>query len=124
MTSKRRRLSGRELEAKQAWEAYVESGKCPVDVPARPDLVYKKEWKGWVDFLGWTPQRFFAIAKKDKRRRVTNDERHIDDILPDKTVTIGSNDDGSFIAADGMMWFPAKRKNWYFPVGKVKGWRP
>ena len=43
----------RELEARQAWEAYVKSGRKPDDIPARPDLVYANEWRGWVDWLGW-----------------------------------------------------------------------
>ena len=43
----------RELEARQAWEAYVKSGRKPDDIPARPDLVYASEWRGWVDWLGW-----------------------------------------------------------------------
>ena len=43
----------RELEAREAWEAYVASGRKLDDVPARPDLVYADEWKGWADWLGW-----------------------------------------------------------------------
>jgi hypothetical protein len=42
-----------EDEARRAWEKYCQSGKKPVDIPERPDLVYAKEWKGWVDWLGW-----------------------------------------------------------------------
>jgi hypothetical protein len=43
----------REEEARRAWERYCKSGKKPADIPERPDLVYGKEWKGWVDWLGW-----------------------------------------------------------------------
>lgn len=43
----------RERKAKRVWEAYCHSGKKPVDIPARPDIVYRKQWRGWVDWLGW-----------------------------------------------------------------------
>lgn len=36
----------------QEWRKYCSSGKRPVDIPYSPDQVYKKEWKGWKDFLG------------------------------------------------------------------------
>ena len=31
---------------------YCKSGKLPKDIPKRPEVVYKEEWKGWGDFLG------------------------------------------------------------------------
>lgn len=31
---------------------YREWGKRPYNLPARPELQYKEEWKGWSDFLG------------------------------------------------------------------------
>jgi hypothetical protein len=34
------------------WRAYLKSGKKPFDIPNYPDGVYKKEWKGWGDWLG------------------------------------------------------------------------
>ena len=34
------------------WNKYSKSGKRPDDIPALPSRAYKKEWKGWGDFLG------------------------------------------------------------------------
>jgi len=34
------------------WKDYAKSGKLPKDIPRNPHAVYKKEWKGWGDFLG------------------------------------------------------------------------
>jgi superfamily II DNA or RNA helicase/uncharacterized protein YjhX (UPF0386 family) len=31
---------------------YCKLGKLPKYIPKRPEVVYKKEWKGWGDFLG------------------------------------------------------------------------
>ena len=33
------------------WLAYVRTGKKPIDIPSRPDVVYE-EWFTWKDFLG------------------------------------------------------------------------
>lgn len=44
------------------WRAYVKAGKCPKDIPHRPDVVYasrkhtktpKECWLTWRDFLGY-----------------------------------------------------------------------
>jgi hypothetical protein len=34
------------------WRKYCKSGKKPQDIPAYPDHVYEKDWKGWGDWLG------------------------------------------------------------------------
>jgi len=34
------------------WNEYCKSGKRPDDIPKVPHYMYKKEWKGWGDFLG------------------------------------------------------------------------
>jgi hypothetical protein len=34
------------------WFQYCKSGNKPDNIPASPQLVYKKEWKGWGNFLG------------------------------------------------------------------------
>jgi hypothetical protein len=31
---------------------HIEAGNKPDDISARPDVAYKKEWKGWGDWLG------------------------------------------------------------------------
>ncbi len=33
------------------WMKYTKSKNFPSDIPKQP-RVYKKEWKGWPDFLG------------------------------------------------------------------------
>jgi len=38
--------------AKNSWGEYSKSGKRPNDIPSNPNLPYKKEWKGWGDFIG------------------------------------------------------------------------
>lgn len=42
------------LKNRDEWTAYRKTGKCPDDIPGRPDLVYykKKKWTSWRDFLG------------------------------------------------------------------------
>ena len=40
------------LKNKDEWVEYSKSGKKPDDIPANPPSPYKKEWKGWGDFLG------------------------------------------------------------------------
>jgi hypothetical protein len=46
------------------WRLYAKSGQKPDDIPSGPDRTYKKEWKGWGDWLGT-----WAIASFDKRFR-------------------------------------------------------
>jgi hypothetical protein len=41
------------LKGQQDWQTnYLKSGNKPNNIPASPQSVYKKEWKGWGDFLG------------------------------------------------------------------------
>ena len=40
------------LKNKDEWEEYCRTDKRPKDVPTGPWDVYKKEWKGWGDYLG------------------------------------------------------------------------
>ena len=40
------------LQSKTEWEIYRKSDKKPDDIPTNPQTIYKKEWKGWADFLG------------------------------------------------------------------------
>ncbi|MGZ8924306.1 MAG: hypothetical protein ACXW2E_00350 [Nitrososphaeraceae archaeon] len=42
------------LENYVSWMAYCKINKLPVDIPTRPDLVYKK-WKSWNHWLGNKP---------------------------------------------------------------------
>lgn len=45
------------LNGLREWKDYTRSGKCPLDIPHRPDIVYgkgkrKEYWLSWKDFLG------------------------------------------------------------------------
>jgi hypothetical protein len=45
------------------WRQLKPEGKLPADVPAAPEVVYKKQgWMGWPDFLRGVPGR--ARAKQ------------------------------------------------------------
>jgi hypothetical protein len=39
------------LENQTQWRTYAKSDKLPKDIPRDPPTVYKKEWKGWADWL-------------------------------------------------------------------------
>jgi len=41
-----------DLKSGKDWTKYSKSSEKPIDIPGSPDHVYKKEWKGWGDFLG------------------------------------------------------------------------
>jgi len=41
-----------QLKNVNAWYKFIKSDDRPVDIPTSPRRVYKKEWKGWGDFLG------------------------------------------------------------------------
>ena len=40
------------LKTSMDWREYKKSGNRPSFISANPDSKYKKEWKGWADFLG------------------------------------------------------------------------
>lgn len=40
------------LKNKHEWTAYAKTDKKPVDIPSRPDLIYRDDWFTWKDFLG------------------------------------------------------------------------
>ena len=48
----RRYARSLKLQSMSEWLAYHKSGKLPDDMPRIPSAPYKKEWKGWGDFLG------------------------------------------------------------------------
>jgi len=52
------------------WYEYCKSGKKPNDMPANPPQVYKKEWKGYGDWLGT-----FRVANQDRNFRSFEDAR-------------------------------------------------
>jgi predicted helicase len=40
------------IKTKEEWEKYVKSKNFPNNIPKSPYYFYKKNWKGWPDFLG------------------------------------------------------------------------
>jgi hypothetical protein len=40
------------LKKRLDWQNYIKKNKLPFGIPKVPISVYKKEWKGWPDFLG------------------------------------------------------------------------
>jgi hypothetical protein len=53
----------------EEWKAFSKSGKRPLDIPAKPYIIYKKDWKKWFDWLGSPPlkgrnYKSFNDAKK------------------------------------------------------------
>lgn len=40
------------LKSKDDWFQYCKSKRKPNDIPVTPDRIYKKEWKGWGNWLG------------------------------------------------------------------------
>ena len=48
------------LKGMKYWFSLYRDKKLPINLPRFPDRVYKKEWKGWPDFLGY---------KRDKSRK-------------------------------------------------------
>jgi hypothetical protein len=52
------------LKSVEDWRKYSKSDKRPPDIPATPERVYKKEWKGMGDWLGTG-----TVAPKDRQYR-------------------------------------------------------
>lgn len=57
------------LSTIEDWKEFCKSQKRPLDIPTKPYIVYKKNWKKWFDWLGSTPlkgrrYKSFADAKK------------------------------------------------------------
>jgi hypothetical protein len=42
----------RELKSQSQWNKYCKSGEKPPDIPAAPARTYRRDWKGWGDWLG------------------------------------------------------------------------
>ena len=40
------------LKSKAQWNEYSKSGRIPPEIPYHPDRTYKKQWKGYGDWLG------------------------------------------------------------------------
>lgn len=51
------------LSGQKEWGKFLKSGKKPDDIPTSPSTKYKKEWKGWGDFLGTENKSILEISK-------------------------------------------------------------
>ena len=40
------------IENTKQWRKFCQSGKKPTSIPAGPSKVYKRQWRGWGDWLG------------------------------------------------------------------------
>ena len=40
------------VKTEPEWREWMSTHKKPIDIPAVPARIYKKEWKGWGEFLG------------------------------------------------------------------------
>ncbi len=58
------------LKSLKKWQKFSRSGKRPDDIPGNPSKSYKKEWKGWGDWLGT-----YSIAKRDIEWMPYNDAK-------------------------------------------------
>lgn len=45
-------VRGLGLKNSMEWYEWCKVRKRPRDIPAAPDVAYKKEWRGWRDWLG------------------------------------------------------------------------
>ena len=52
------------LKSKTKWEVYRKSHKKPDNIPTNPQNSYKKDWKGWGDWLGTT-----NISGRDRHKQ-------------------------------------------------------
>lgn len=58
------------LRSSDDWRVYTRTGKCPLDIPHRPDVVYstgkrKEYWLSWKDFLG-SGKQALVVSLEDK----------------------------------------------------------
>lgn len=52
-----------DFKSKANWIAWTESDAYLLDVPKRPERFYKADWRGWPDWLGYSPRYSFAEAR-------------------------------------------------------------
>jgi superfamily II DNA or RNA helicase len=48
----KKKVNKLKLKSRKDWYFYSKSKKFPLNLPKTPNQKYKKEWKGWGDFLG------------------------------------------------------------------------
>jgi hypothetical protein len=82
------------------WKDYVRSGKCPMDIPHRPDIVYTTGkrvdyWLSWKDFLGYdvknTAEKIAEVSPVlyiARRKGSTNASVYIINVIPGGKVAL------------------------------------
>jgi superfamily II DNA or RNA helicase len=56
------------MKSKEEWIDYCKSSKKPDEIPANPNEVYKNEWKGMPDWLGYEENRWSLSRIKELLR--------------------------------------------------------
>ena len=51
------------LKTPKEWRKYSVSGEKPKNIPSRPKQIYKKEWKGYGDWLGTKKNQFISFSE-------------------------------------------------------------
>ena len=51
------------LKSKTEFSSLIKKGIKPKNIPSSPERVYKKEWKGWLDFLGNKKINFLTFSE-------------------------------------------------------------
>jgi hypothetical protein len=46
-------VRGLRLKSVAEWQEWCKSGQRPVDIPRAPQSIYKDQWRGMVDWLGY-----------------------------------------------------------------------
>ena len=46
-------MRGLNLKSIKEWKDYLDTGELPLDIPENPAAVYKDQWKGFKEFLGF-----------------------------------------------------------------------
>ena len=62
------------LQSNREWRRYLKSGEKPNDIPAAPDKIYKKEWKGYSDWLGYFTKHtgYKKILPYDEAKKIVH----------------------------------------------------
>jgi len=55
------------LKIRDEWFTFCKSGKKAKDVPSRPDVVYRKDWLGWKQFLGGSTIAHIETQKQSEK---------------------------------------------------------
>ncbi|MGC2383122.1 MAG: integrase repeat-containing protein, partial [Nitrososphaeraceae archaeon] len=69
------------IKSRTEWSKFCRSGKKPASIPSNPSIVYKKEWKGWGDWLGTG-----TIAPRIAGWSIENVKELIKDLIKNKVI--------------------------------------